>query len=100
VLGAVLTAILSLGASNAIAQSNRNPYVAIDRDLSRQVVRDARRPRWVIPFVRLMQHYGDVAPDVTLGAVTALSRNRRIPADRRAFIDAMRARLLVRGGHV
>ena len=106
-LGAALTAFLTLGvwsisAPSGMAQqaSAQNPYDALTRDLAREVVRDARKPRWEIPFVRLMQHYGDSAPPVTLDAVEALSRNRRLPADRRAFIDAMRARLLIRAGRL
>ncbi|NOY93175.1 MAG: DUF3857 domain-containing protein [Deltaproteobacteria bacterium] len=63
-------------------------------------MRDARKPRWAIPFARLVQHFGDTAPSVTFGAVEQLSRNRRLPPGRRAFIDAMRARLLVRMGRL
>ena len=73
------------------------PFDAEQRELAAEAGR-TRGADGILPLLELWQAWDEVTPSVTMEVLDGLRTNRRLPAARRAYIDALRARALLRVG--
>lgn len=78
-------------------QAQNNPFDRQQRDLARQAARD-RGARGLLPVLELWRSWGEATPSVTHAELERLYRNRRVPADRRAYVGALLVRSHLRSG--
>lgn len=81
------------------AQANPNPFMAQQDGYAREVARD-RGPGGMLALFQLWGAWDDVPPAQTAQHLNALSANRRLAPERRAYIDILRSRQLFREGQV
>ncbi|HJK91500.1 MAG TPA: hypothetical protein RMH26_12270, partial [Polyangiaceae bacterium LLY-WYZ-15_(1-7)] len=108
-LRAVLAALLALAAAPAAlpptpaaaqpASSAANPYDAQAAELARDAIRE-RGPAGILPLLELWRAWDETTPSAVLEALEGVAEGRRVPAERRAYAEALRARALIRAGRL
>jgi len=92
---ALLVALVSvLCTATAFAD---NPFDAQQRQLAAEAAR-TRGPEGILPILELWQGWDEATPTLSLELLDGLSRNRRLPVERRAYVDILRARARYRRG--
>ena len=84
-------------AAPAGAQRSASPYDQRQRELGRRAER-VRGPEGILPLLELWRNWDEADPAVTAEMLESIWRNRRVPADRRAYAGALLARARLRAG--
>jgi tetratricopeptide (TPR) repeat protein len=84
-----------LHAAPALAQ---NPFNDEARRLAREVAREGGNARGALPLLELWQNADWADPEVTQAELERLSRERRLPPQRRAYVTTLLARFMLYRG--
>ena len=84
-------------ATPASAQAPTNPFDAVQRELGQQARRE-RGPRGILPVLELWRGWDEATPAVSREVLQGIVGDRRVPAERRAYAEALLARAQLRAG--
>lgn len=95
--GLWLLVALTLAAPAGAQPSVPNPYDAQQRELARRAER-TRGPEGILPLLELWRNWDEADPALTAELLERVHRNRRVPADRRAYAGSLLVRARLRAG--
>lgn len=84
VLGCLFSA-LCVGVSATEALAPKNPYDELQTRLAGEVTKLGRSPRGAVPLLRLMRNWDEATPAHTTALLDKLSRDHRLPPERRIY---------------